>query len=510
VTTTNDRDELARHADEFSVDAPGAEELQVVPWPLLLHRRLTAKVEDSARYPWIVLTTALFGLFSVGFTITVLSNSIPHIANDLNSDASTLTWVVTGPLLAFAVFGPAAGKLADLRGQKRVYLGSLSGVCVFAGLTALAPNAAILIACRTAGAAIGAAEGPASLAIINRTFPRERRTQAMGWWSMVGAGAPVIGVVVGGPVVETFGWRWIFVAQVPLTLITLVVASIVLPNVPGDKSARFDLPGALCLGFATLSLLLAINRAPSAGLTDPIIVAGFALAVVLYIAFFAVEGRVANPLLPLKYVRERNFSFPMATQFWTNFAYMGGFIITPLFLQQEFGYSETQSGVLLIARPLTFAIAGPLAGYCTIWIGERVAAVTGAVCITLSMIFLAHLVPGDSNLMIIFALALSGLGMGAASPAMAASVANSVREKDLAVAGATQQMVTMVGTVVGIQTLQAVSVAQAGSAGGVGAFHDAYLVGAVAAAVGIVCASFVRRTAHRPSTVAAHAAATAD
>ena len=109
-------------------------EVQVVPWPLLLKHKVTERVEAHPRYPWIVLATALFGLFSVGFTITILSNSIPRIARDLHSDESTLTWVVTAPLLAFAVFGPAAGKLADLRGQRRVYLYSLSGVCVFAGL----------------------------------------------------------------------------------------------------------------------------------------------------------------------------------------------------------------------------------------------------------------------------------------------------------------------------------------------------------------------------------------
>src|SRR5205085_4566806 len=187
-------------------------EVQVVPWPLLLKHKVTERVEAHPKYPWIVLATALFGLFSVGFTITILSNSIPQIARDLHSDESTLTWVVTAPLLAFAVFGPAAGKLADLRGQRRVYLYSLGGVCVFAGLTAIAPNAATLIACRSLGAAVGAAEGPASLAIINRTFSSNQRSQAMGWWSMVGAGAPVVGVVAGGPVVQTFGWRWIFVA----------------------------------------------------------------------------------------------------------------------------------------------------------------------------------------------------------------------------------------------------------------------------------------------------------
>ena len=83
--------------EDFSVEAPGADELHVIPWPLLLRRKVTERVEASPRYPWIVLATSLFGLFSVGFTITILSNSIPRIAHDLHSSESTLTWVVTAP-----------------------------------------------------------------------------------------------------------------------------------------------------------------------------------------------------------------------------------------------------------------------------------------------------------------------------------------------------------------------------------------------------------------------------
>ena len=473
-----------------------AGEVQVVAWPLLLKRKVTERVEAHPKYPWIVLATALFGLFSVGFTITILSNSIPRIANDLHSDESTLTWVVTAPLLAFAVFGPAAGKLADLRGQRRVYLYSLGGVTLFAALTAMAPNAAILIACRSAGAAIGAAEAPASLAIINRTFSPDQRAQAMGWWSMVGAGAPVIGVIAGGPVVQAFGWRWIFVAQVPLTLATLLLSAAVLPEVPAERGTRFDIPGAATLGFGALSLLLAINRGPTEGWTSSWVIGGVALGALLFAAFFVIERRVEHPLLPLAYLRRRNFSFPIATQFFTNFAYMGGFILTPLFLQNEFHYDETHTGLLLIARPLSFAIAGPLAGYLTIRIGERVSAVSGALAITVSMVLMAWLTPGSSDLAVIFALSLCGVGMGASSPAMAAAVANSVEPHDLGVAGATQQMVTQIGIVLGIQTLQAVQAAREGSVGGVAAFHDAYLLGAVAAGVGLLAALFVKRTSY--------------
>src|SRR3546814_6906586 len=150
--------------------------------------------KQSPRYPWLVLTTVLLGLLSVGFTITILSVSIPRIPDALASNESTLTWLVTGPLLACAVFGPSAGKLGDLKCHRRVYAWSMAAVIVFAGLTAVAWDAPSLLAFRILGAATGAAVGPASLALINRLFPKERRAQAMGYWSMVGAGGPVVGV----------------------------------------------------------------------------------------------------------------------------------------------------------------------------------------------------------------------------------------------------------------------------------------------------------------------------
>jgi EmrB/QacA subfamily drug resistance transporter len=479
------------HADELSSDAPGAEEVQVVPWPLLLRQRVLDRVEQHARYPWIVLTTVLFGLFSVGFTITILSNSIPRIARDLDSDISTLTWVLTGPLLAFAVVGPAAGKLGDLKGQRKIYLASTLFVALFAALTALAPNAGALILFRVLGAATGAASGPASLAIINRMLPPARRAQAMGYWAMVGAGGPVVGVVAGGPIVEAFGWRWIFAAQVPLTLATFVLAAVVLPETR-RREARFDMPGAVTLGLGAMALLLAINRGPVWGWDHPGVVAAFAAAPVLVAWFVLVERRAAHPLLPLAYIGQRNFALPLLTQLFTNFAYMGGFIITPLLLQNEFGYGETKTGTMLIARPLVFAVAGPVAGYLTLRIGERTSAVFGALSIGLSMLGLAAVAPGSSDLVVVGALALSGLGMGTSSPAMAAAIANAVDERDLGIAGATQQMINQIGIVIGIQVMQTVQAARASSVGEVAAYGDAYLVGFGACVLGLAAALFVK------------------
>jgi EmrB/QacA subfamily drug resistance transporter len=485
------------HPEELSIDAPGAEEVGVLPWPLMLRSRVADRMAGSTRYPWIVLSVALFGLFSVGFTITILSVSIPRIAEELGSDTSTITWVVTGPLLAFAVLGPAMGKLGDIHGHRRLYGVSMTCVCIFAALTAVAWSAGSLIAFRTLGAATGAGVGPASIAIINRLFPRERRVQAMGYWSMVAAGGPVVGVVAGGPVVEAFGWRWIFIAQVPLTLVGLVLAMVVLPETERRGRVPFDVAGAVVLALGATSLLFAINRGPLWGWSDPLIVAGFVVAPLAVVAFVLVERRVAHPLLPLAYVRRRNFSFAIATQCFTNFAYMGGFVITPIFLESVFDYPETRVGGLMIARPLAFAIAGPLAGYVAVRVGERTSAVAGAAFVVASMVALSSVSTGTSDLVIMGALALSGVGLGCSSPALAASIANAVDERDLGVAGAFQQMMTQLGVVVGIQVMQTVSVVRQPAVGDVAAYGEAYLVGAAAAGLGVVCALFVRSSPRR-------------
>jgi MFS family permease len=389
------------------------------------------------------------------------------------------------------------GKLGDIHGHRRVYILSMACVGLFAGLTALSWSAGSLIAFRTLGAATGAAVGPASIAIINRLFPRERRVQAMGYWSMVGAGGPVIGVVAGGPIVEAVGWRWIFIAQVPLTLLGLVLAMLVLPETERRERVAFDVKGAVTLAIGATSLLFAINRGPLWGWSSPAIVAGFLVAPLAIMTFVFIERRVEHPLLPLAYVRRRNFSFAISTQFFTNFAYMGGFVITPIFLESVFGYPETRVGGLMIARPLAFAIAGPLAGYVAVRTGERPLAVGGASLVVASMVALSTVAPASSDLVIVAALALSGIGLGCSSPSLAASIANAVEERDLGVAGAFQQMMTQLGVVIGIQVMQTVSVVRQPDVGAVAAYGEAYLVGAGVAALGLVCALFVRSSPRR-------------
>jgi EmrB/QacA subfamily drug resistance transporter len=492
-----DRGPVHEPASDLIIEAPGAAEIEIQPWPLLWRERAQRRVDASDRRPWIVLGTVLFGLFAVGFTITVLAVSLTTIGDDLDADRATITWVVTGPLLAAAVFGPTWGKLADLHGARRMYMIGMSGAALFAGATAVAWSAGSLVSFRVLAAATGAAAGPASMALINTSFDRDRRVQAMGYWALVAAGGPVVGVVAGAPAVEAFGWRSIFLVQAPLTALCVLVAFLVLPETERRRDVRLDVPGAVLIALAAGALLYGLNQGPVSGWSAPVVIGCFLAAPALLALWVFVERRAEAPLFPLDYLRRRNFTFPITNQFFSNFAYMGGFIITPILLEELFGFSETRTGLVSIVRPLTFAVAGPIAGWLAVRWGERRMGVLGSMLIALSM-GMFTLVEGAGDLgFVVLALALSGVGMGAASPAMAASVANAVADHDLGIAGAAQQMVATLGTVTGIQVLFTVQAAGGDLAS---SFHSAYLVGGLACLVGLVAAAFVVPTARtRPA-----------
>ncbi|MBI5089444.1 MAG: MFS transporter [Actinobacteria bacterium] len=483
-----------RDDETLSFDPAGVDEIGVIPWPILLRRRLARRVGIDHR--WAVLLVVLSGLFTVSFTITILVVSLQRIADDLDSSVSVVNWVITGPMLAFGVVGPAFGKAGDLWGHKRVFVLGLLLAGIFAGLTAIAWNAPSMIAFRITSAAAGSACGPSAMAYINRMFEPELRVKPLGYWSFVSAGAPVLGVVAGGPLVEAVGWRIIFIVQAPLCLIGVVVALWLLPGTDRLEGVRFDVKGTIALGLGATLLLAGVNQGPKWGWASPLSFACFGLGVLSLVWFVRIERRVADPLIVLSWLRTRNITWPVLSQSLTNFAYMGGFIVVPQLLEKGLDLSESRTGLLVIARPLTYSVFAPLAGFVTIRIGERIAGLAGAAAVVASMLCFA-LVGGDTSLwVVVVALALSGMGMGFASPALTSLTANAVGHSDLGVIGAMQQLMQQLGAVAGTVVLTTISVY--GAQGNLGPYQHAFIAGGVVAALGGVAAWFVRSTPRTP------------
>jgi MFS family permease len=170
---------------------------------------------------------------------------------------------------------------------------------------------------------------------------------------------------------------------------------------------------------------------------------------------------------------------------------MGGFILAPSLLARVFGYGESRTGLLIISRPLSFSLMAPVAGYLAVRVGGRTAATVGCSVVVGSMVALAALDGASSDLAIVGALSLSGIGLGMASPSLAASVANAVADERLGSASAAQQLMGQVGAVAGIQVMKTVQAAREGAVGLVPSFGDAYYVGGAVCLLAVLCGAFV-------------------
>lgn len=472
---------------------PGVDEVGVVPWQLIRGKRFARKVARriGLNRAWATLIVVLTGLFAVSATITVLVVSLDTIATDLNTETSTINWALTGPMLAFGVVGPAFGKAGDLWGHKRLFLLGLFGATIFAALTAVAWNATTMILFRTLSATAGSATGPAAMAFINRMFEPEERVRPLGFWSFTTAGAPVLGVVLGAPIVESIGWRMIFVIQAPLLAIALLVAWRLLPETDRQTNVKFDLRGSAVLGLGATTLLLAINRGHSWGWTSAPVLALLVVGTSGLWLFFRVERGAEAPLLPMRWLRTRNVVFPTLSQALINFAYMGGFFAVPQLLEKGLNYSTSHIGWLIIARPLTFSIVAAGASIITLRIGERSSGVIGASATIVSMFVLSSVGVGSSDLVIVLGLALTGVGLGVAGPAMTGLLSSAVDPEDIGTAAAFQQLMTQLGAVTGTTVMTMVHESTL-SRGVVESYGYALWVGAFAAFLGLLAALRVK------------------
>jgi MFS family permease len=540
-----DASEVIEAEAMLSGTGAGAEGGIVVPWPLLFRHRMHHRVARSDRYQWWVLWTVLAGLLSVNITFTVFVVALPQVARQLHTSVTTLTWTSTGPLLAFGVAAPVLGKLGDLRGYRKLYLWGLSGAAISVVLTASAPTAGVLIAARLFDGVQGAATGAASMALVLQAFSHEDRVKAMGWWALVGAGGPVLGVTIGAPIIQFYGWRALFWGELPLMAVAALLAVIVLPShdraatnaaeaqartgravtpvvdtepeerdadgvpaVPLSPWRQLDWAGSISLSSSVTLGLLGLNVAPTWGFTAPKTLALFVASIVIGVYFVLHERRAPRPLIPLRYFGKRNFVFPLGARAFVNFAYMGGFFLFPILMEQIYGYSETQAGLLSTARPLMFSLSAPIAGYAAVKVGERWSIVVGAGALTISMLVFTQVGANPSVVLIIMALALSGLGNGVSTPSTASSAANEVAPNELGVMSAAQLLITQIGIVAGIQVMVTVQASSHGGTGTLSSFHTAYLVGALVAFAALICGFFVKDTPRGqrkvPVEVAAH------
>ncbi|HSX24461.1 MAG TPA: DHA2 family efflux MFS transporter permease subunit [Candidatus Andersenbacteria bacterium] len=316
---------------------------------------------------WWVLVTVIVGTFLGRLDQTIVNLALPKIIDDFSITVTSAGWIATAYILANAVFVPIWGKLGDTIGRKKVYLMGFIIFIIGSVLAGLSWNLSSMIVFRVIQAIAGSADYPTAMAILAVTFNKgKERAQALGIWSASFAVAAVFGPLIGGPLIDAFGWRSVFLINIPVGLIGLLMAWIfVTESTSIKKTVSFDWWGALCLGAALVSLVLVLDKGIDWGWLSLQSMACYIATILFFVIFYRIEVTHTEPIVDFKFFKESIFTTTLINNFIVFMAMMGSFFLIPVFAQTFLGYNATETGYLFIPMAFAIMIAAPLGGSLT-------------------------------------------------------------------------------------------------------------------------------------------------
>src|SRR3954468_6027826 len=259
-------------------------------------------------HKWSALIAVSIGTFMLLVDVTIVTVALPAVSRDLGATLGGLQWVLDGYALALAAVLLASGALADRHGRKKVYLGGTVVFAVASLLCAVAPNAGLLIAARFLQGLGGAAMLATTVAILSVAYTGRDRGVAFGVWGAVNGAAAAAGPIAGGLLTEHFGWRWIFLVNLPISVLALWFTVRGIAESRGRPDSRLDLPGTVTFTISASAVTFALIRGGDAGWSAPSTLGAFALSAVALAAFIIAERRSEHPMLDLHLFAKPSFS----------------------------------------------------------------------------------------------------------------------------------------------------------------------------------------------------------
>ncbi len=363
---------------------------------------------------WWILLTVIIGTFLGRLDQTIVNLALPKIINDFSISVSAAGWIATAYILANAVFVPIWGKLGDSIGRKKVYILGFSIFILGSVLAGFAWNLSSMIVFRVIQAIAGSADYPTAMAILAVTFREgKERAQALGIWSSSFAAATVFGPLLGGPLIDTFGWRSVFLVNLPIGILGIYMAMrFINESVSEKKSTSFDWWGSITLGMMLSALVLVLDKGADWGwLSVSSLFCYFTITIFLGL-FIKIEHKAVDPIVDLKFFKIPAFVNTLLNNFIIFMGMMGGIFLIPIFAQTFLGYNATESGLLFMPMAAAMMFAAPLGGYLTGRVQARYVIFASTIVASIGIFLFSFLDPKSGAIDIIIPLTIMAFGMG--------------------------------------------------------------------------------------------------
>jgi EmrB/QacA subfamily drug resistance transporter len=473
----------------------------------------TNAADDGGR--WLALYVLCAGMLMIVLDITIVNVALPSIQDDLGFSQSNLAWVVNAYLVPFGGLLLLAGRLGDLLGQRRIFLGGLVVFTAASLLCGVSQTQGMLIGARFVQGVGGALTSAVILGMIVTMFPEPReQAKAIGVYAFVASAGGTIGLLAGGVLTEAIAWHWIFFINLPIGIGTAIMTRRLIPDRPGLGFGQgADLLGAALITGGLMLGVYTILGVSENGWGSPATLVLGAISLALETAFLVRQARIANPLMPLRLFRSRNVSGANALQMLLVAGMFGMFFLGALYMQQVLGYGPLQVGLAFL--PATLVVGTLSLGYSEKLImrfGPRAMLIPGMVLVALALLALARTpVDGDYLADLLPPMLLIGVGIGLSFPSLTTLAMSGATPEDAGLASGVVNTSAQVGGAIGLAVLATLAAERTSSMVDRGAthaaalnsgFHLAYLVGAGMVAVALAIAIFVLRSEPLPDMAA--------
>ncbi|GAB3714761.1 DHA2 family efflux MFS transporter permease subunit [Amycolatopsis oliviviridis] len=454
---------------------------------------------------WSALFALCLGFFMVMLDVSIVNIAVPSMVRELGTDLTTVIWVTSVYLLAYAVPILPAGRLGDRLGPKRVFVAGLlvfTAASLWCGLSGSVETLIVARAVQGFGAALLT---PQTTAFITHLFPPDERGPAMGAWGSVAGLAMITGPVLGGVLVDRLGWEWIFFANVPVGLLALTLTVFLVPDWRPGNSHRFDIPGILLFGAGLVCVVFGIQNGQTydwgtvvAGIgVFPIIGTGL-----LLLGIFVLWQRAnrREPLLPLRIFRHRDFSLGAASAVMVGFAMTSMLLLLVIYVQSVLGLSPADAGLLIAPLAVVSGSVAPFAGRLSDRVNPKYLLMFGLLSLGCGLgVVSLVIIPASSPQALIPGLLLCGLGVGFTFSPMSNVTLNAVERSLVGSASGIFNTARQVGGVLGSAAVGVLVQTRTGEAAALtDAVKTTFLLPVGVLFLGLLCSAGMRAGQRRP------------